>query len=92
MTKIMLFAHELVSNDFSSEVIRPVVTKCHIQLPWIGETKSCSNVPGRMTNMAAMPIYVKNVKCHSDFKVKTCFAETNGCSYESLKENGHENI
>ena len=40
------------------------------------KTKSFSNGLGHMIKMAAMPIYVKNVKTHSDFKVKTCFAET----------------
>ena len=30
--------------------------------PWDGGTKVCSNGPGHMTKMAAMPIYVKNIK------------------------------
>ena len=29
---------------------------------WDGGTKVCSNGPGHMTKMAAMPIYVKNLK------------------------------
>ena len=30
--------------------------------PWNGGTKVCSNGPGHMTKMAAMPIYGKNLK------------------------------
>ena len=30
--------------------------------PWDGGTKVCSNCPGHMTKMAAMPIYGKNLK------------------------------
>ena len=30
--------------------------------PWDGRTKVCSNGPGHMTNMAAMPIYDRDLK------------------------------
>ena len=30
--------------------------------PWDGGTKVCSNVPGHMTKMTAMPIYGKKIK------------------------------
>ena len=33
-----------------------------MESPWDGETKVCSNGPGHMTKMAAMPIYGKNLK------------------------------
>ena len=33
-----------------------------MELLWDGGTKVCSNVPGHMTKMAAMPIYDKNLK------------------------------
>ena len=33
-----------------------------VELPWNGGMKICSNGPGHMTNMAAMPIYGKNLK------------------------------
>ena len=49
-----------ISNDFSSETTGPIATKFHVQPP--GLKKSCSNGLGHMTNMAAMPIYGKNVK------------------------------
>ena len=33
-----------------------------MESPWDGGTKVCSNGPGHMTKMGAMPIYVKNLK------------------------------
>ena len=33
-----------------------------MESPWDGRTKVCSNGPGHMTKMAAMPIYGKNLK------------------------------
>ena len=51
-----------ISNDFSSETTGPIATKFHIQPPGLLGKKSCSNGLGHMTNMAAMPIYGKNLK------------------------------
>ena len=51
-----------ISNDFSSETTGPIAIKCHIQPPGPLGKKSCSNCLGHMTNMAAMPIYGKNLK------------------------------
>ena len=51
-----------ISNDFSSETTRPIVTKFHMQPLGILGTKSCSNDLGHTTKMAAMPIYGKNLK------------------------------
>ena len=51
-----------ISNDFSSETTGPIATKFHIQPPGPLGKKSCSNGLGHMTNMAAMPIYGKNLK------------------------------
>ena len=39
-----------------------VEAKFHMEPPWEGGTKVCSNGPGHMTKMAAMPIYGKNLK------------------------------
>ena len=50
------------SNIFSSETTRPIDVKFHVEPPWDGGTKVYSNGPGHMTNMAAMPIYGKNLK------------------------------
>ena len=50
-----------ISNDFSSETTRPIITKFHMQpLGHLG-TKNCSNDLGHLTKMAAMPIYGKNL-------------------------------
>ena len=51
-----------ISNDFSSETTGPIATKFHIQSQGPLGKKSCSNGLGHMTNMAAMPIYGKNLK------------------------------
>ena len=50
------------SNSFSSETTKPIEAKFHMEPPWDGGTKVCSNGPGHMTKMAAMPIYGKNHK------------------------------
>ena len=47
------------SNIFSSETTE---AKFHMEPPWDGGTKVCSNDPGHMPKMAAKPIYVKNLK------------------------------
>ena len=41
-----------------------------MKLLWDGETKVCSNGPGHMIKMAAMPIYGKNVKKSSTLELK----------------------
>ena len=51
-----------ISNDFSSETTGSIATKFHIQPPGPLGKKNCSNGLGHMTNMAAMPIYGKNLK------------------------------
>ena len=54
-----------ISNDFSSETAGPIANKFHIQPPWPLGKKNCSNGLGHMTNVAAMPIYGKNLKSSS---------------------------
>ena len=49
------------SNFFSLETARQIKAKFHVEPPWDGRMKVCSNGPGHMTNMAAMPIYGKNL-------------------------------
>ena len=51
-----------ISNDFSSETSGPIVTKFHMQPLGPLGMKSCSNGLGHMTKMAAMSMYVKNLK------------------------------
>ena len=48
-------------NIFSPETTGQIEAKFHMESPWYG-TKVCSNGPGHMTKMAAMPIYGKNLK------------------------------
>ena len=47
---------------FCLEKAKPIEAQFHVEPPWDGRTKVCSNGPGHMTNMAAMSIYVKNLK------------------------------
>ena len=49
-------------NIFSSETTGPIEAKFHMESPWNGGTKVCSNGPGHMSKLAAMPIYGKNHK------------------------------
>ena len=49
------------SNIFS-ETTGPIEAKFHMEPPWDWGTKVCSNGPGHMTKMAAMPIYGKSLK------------------------------
>ena len=58
------------SNIFSSEITGPIETKFHMEPPWDGGTKVCSNSLGHMTKLAAMLIYDKNFKKSSSLKPK----------------------
>ena len=49
-------------NIFSSETAWPIKVKFHMEPPWDGGTKVCSNGQGHMTKMAATPIYGKYFK------------------------------
>ena len=59
-----------VVNIFSSEITGPVETRFHVEPPWDGGMKVCSNGPGHMTKMAAMPIYGKNLEKSSSPEAK----------------------
>ena len=59
-----------ISNDFFSETTGLIVTKFHMLHSGVRGTKSCSNGPGYMTKMAAMPIYRKNLKKSSSPELK----------------------
>ena len=50
------------SNFFSLETAKQIEAKFHMEPPWDGGTKICSNGPGHMTNMATITIYGKNLK------------------------------
>ena len=49
-------------SGISSKTNEPIETKFHMEPPWEGGTKVCSNSPGHMTKMATMPIYGKTLK------------------------------
>ena len=56
------------SNFFSLETARSIEAKFHVEPPLDGGVKVCSNGPGHMTNIAAMPIYGKNLKKSSSLE------------------------
>ena len=71
LTLVQGHSDSAFSKFFSLEIARPIEAKFHVEPPWDGRTKVCSNGPGHMTNMAAMLIYGKNLK-------KNSFLEPNG--------------
>ena len=52
--------HPSTFSNISYETIGPMKLKFHVETPLEEGTKVCSNGPGHMTKMAAMPIYGKN--------------------------------
>ena len=55
-----LSAHS--SNIFSSDTTGPIKAKFHMEPPWDGGMKVCSNDPGHMMKIATMPIYARTLK------------------------------
>ena len=51
----------IFSNSFS-DTTRPIEAKYHVEPLWARKMKSDSNGPDHMINVAAMPIYGKNLK------------------------------
>ena len=62
LTLVQSHSDSTFLNFFSLETARPIDDKFHVDHPWDGGMKICSNGPGHMTKMAAMPIYGKNIK------------------------------
>ena len=48
-------------SKISSETTVPIKLKFHMGTPYDAGTKVCSNGPGHMTKMAAMPYLVKTL-------------------------------
>ena len=46
------------SNFFYLETVRPIEAKFHVDPPWNGGTKVCSNGPSHMSNMTIMPYFM----------------------------------
>ena len=53
-------SHSITISDLS-KATGPIVTNFYIERPWAEGRKVCSNSPGHMTKMAAMPIHGKNL-------------------------------
>ena len=61
LSSVCIVCMSTFSNIFSSKTTRLIEAKFHMEFPWDGGTKVCSNGPGHMTKMATMPIYGKNL-------------------------------
>ena len=59
------------SNIVSSETTGLIEAKFHMEPPWYGGTKVCSNGPGHMTKLATMLIYGENLKNSSSPEPKS---------------------
>ena len=68
------------SKIFSSKTPDPINAKLHLEHPYEGGTKVCRNGPGRMTKMAAMPIYGKSLKKSSSLEPVDRFQRNLVCS------------
>ena len=55
-------SYSTFSDFFSWETARPIEAKFHVDPPWDGGMKVCSNDFGHLTKMATMLIYGKNMK------------------------------
>ena len=55
---------------------KPIKFKFHMEPPWDGRMKVCSNGPGHMTKMATVPIYGKNLNKSSSLEPKGDDLET----------------
>ena len=62
MSSAVRLTSSTFSNIFTSETTEPIEAKFYVEPPWVGEIKVYSNGPGRMTKMAAMSMYGKNLK------------------------------
>ena len=65
MTSVQGHSDSTFSNFFFLETARSTEAKLYLEPPWDAGTKVCSNGLGRMTKMAAMPIYGKNLNFFS---------------------------
>ena len=70
LTLVQGHSDSTFSNFFSLETAGPIEAKFHVESPWDEEMKGCSNGPSNVTNMAAMPIYGKNLKKSSSLEAK----------------------
>ena len=59
-SSVVCLASQPFSKIFFPKKARPIKAKFNVEPQWKGGTKVCTNGPGHMTKMAAMPIYGKN--------------------------------
>ena len=57
LTLVQGHSDSTFSNIFSLETALPIEAKFYVAPPWDTGTKVCSNGPGHMTKLAAIPIY-----------------------------------
>ena len=62
LTLVQGHSDSTFSNFFCLETAGPIETKFHVEPPYDRGTRICSNGPGHITKMAAMPIYGKSLK------------------------------
>ena len=70
LTFLQVYSDSTFSNFVFSKNTRPVEAKFQMEPPWDRGTKVCSNGPGHLTSMAAMPIFDKNFKKSSSLEPK----------------------
>ena len=71
LTLVQGHSNSTFSDFFSLETSRPIEANFHVEPPWDWGMKDCSNGPGHMTSVAAMPIYGKNLKKSSSLGPKS---------------------
>ena len=62
LTLVQGHSDSTFSNFFFLETAWPIEAKFYMEPTWDWGTKVYTNGPGHMTNVAAMPIYSKNLK------------------------------
>ena len=62
LTLVQGHSDSTFSSFCSLETANPIKAIFHMESPWDGGTKVCSNGPGHMNNIAAMPMYDKKKK------------------------------
>ena len=70
LTLVQGHSDSTFANFFFLETAGPTETKFHDEPPLDGGMKDCSNGPGHIISMAAMPIYGKNLKKSSSLEPK----------------------
>ena len=60
--KVQGHSDSTFSNFFFLETAKPIKAKFQMEPSWDTGTKVCSNGPGHMTNMAARPVFDKNLE------------------------------